>query len=357
MKNVFYVILCLLLLWNTFLTIEIFSNKNNDGQIHQTIIENTINGYTTDITEVVAKCESKVVTINTYSDGVLNKQASGIIYESGNNNVLIVTNEHVIANSEVIKVCFDNGYELEANVVGSDHISDVALLSVQTDFSVTAFTKGDSSILKKGEYVIAIGSPLGKDYAGSISLGVVSANNVVIGIDENNDNMDDYELVLIQTDATMNAGNSGGALINISGELLGLNTLGLDGNNVKNMNFAIPINELNQIVSQLKENGSVQRVYLGVNGVSVSDLEVYQKSYYDINIETNEGYLVKEVDEDSPAFKAGIMSGDIIIRLDGTSINIFNDLRLALYKYDVYDTIHLTYLRNNEQQSVAVVLE
>lgn len=357
MKKFIYVVLCVLLVWNIFLTIEIFSNKNGEGQIHQTIIENTINGYTTDITEVVAKCESKVVTINTYNDDVLYKQASGIVYENNNNDVLIVTNNHVINNSEVIKVCFDNGYELEASVIGSDVTSDVAILSVKTDFNVIPFTKGNSSILKKGEYVIAIGSPLGKDYAGSISFGVVSANDVVIGIDENNDNIDDYQLVLIQTDASMNAGNSGGALVNISGELMGLNTLGLDGNNVKNMNFAIPVNELNQIVNQLKENGSVQRVYLGVNGVSVSDLEVYQKSFYDINIETNQGYLVKEVDENSPAYKAGILAGDIIIRIDGNSINSFNDLREALYKYNAHDTIHISYLRNNEQQSVAVVLE
>ena len=355
MKKFIYIAISILFIWNIFLTFEFF-NTPQHSTIEQNIIETTITGYTTDITKTVADCETKVVTVENYQDEVLDSMGSGIVYEYSQNEAYIVTNYHVIKDSQRLNAIFANGTSVELSVVGYDENYDVALLKAKTDFNVEPFVHGDSELARKGEYVIAIGSPLAQDFAGSVTFGVISGKDLVLSIDSDNDGILDTDMVLLQTDAAMNIGNSGGALVNLNGELIGLNSLGLTGSNVQGMNFAIPINELSYIVDQLQEYGVVSRGYLGVSGEDVANLESYEKSYLNLNLEVDEGYLIHMIEEGSPAASVGLQPNDIIIKVNGQDIAGFKELRTLLYSLKPQDTIQVTYLRNNAEETVSVVL-
>lgn len=355
MKKFIYAAVGVLFVWNIFLTFEFFSQPQN-STIEQNIVETTITGYTTDLTKTVDDCESKVVTIENYQDDIIDTIGSGIVYEYDNNEAYIVTNYHVIKDSQRLNAIFANGVNAELTIVGYDENYDIALLKATTDFKVEPFVHGDSELLRKGEYVIAIGSPLAQDFAGSVTFGIISGKDLVLSIDSDNDGILDTDMVLLQTDAAMNIGNSGGALVNLNGELIGLNSLGLTGSNVQGMNFAIPINELSYIVDQLMEYGVVSRGYLGISGEDVANLESYEKSYLNLNLETSEGYLIHAVEANSPAANAGLQPNDIIIRINDQEVADFKTLRTMLYTYKPLDTIEITYLRNNVEETVNVVL-
>ncbi|MCI5773210.1 MAG: S1C family serine protease [Erysipelotrichaceae bacterium] len=356
MKKVVYATISFLVVWNVYLTIEMFG-RTQTNKIEQKIVETTLTGYTTDITETVAKCEAKVVTIENYQNEVVEGVGSGIIYEKLKDEVFIVTNYHVIEDSQRLVAIFANGVAKELEIVGYDEAYDVALLKTATDFDVEPFVHGDSQLVKKGEYAIAIGSPLGQEFAGSVSFGIVSGKDIMLNVDNDGDGQLDSDMVLLQSDAAMNIGNSGGALVNLNGELIGLNTLGLTGSSVQGMNFAIPINELGRIIDQLMTTGKVNRAYLGISGENVSELEIYEKSYLNLNIETNNGYLIRSLDQNGPASKAGLMVNDVIVKIDDKNINDFDDLRRFLYANAPETAVNVTYLRDNVEETVSVTLE
>ena len=356
MKKFIYVLVGVLVVWNIFLTFEIFNQPQNNTTIEHNVVETTITGYTTDITQTVEECEEKVVTIENYQDDTLDSVGSGIVYDYQQGEVYIVTNYHVIEGSQRINAIFANGANVEMTLVGFDENYDVALLKATTDFDVEPFTHGSNDLLKKGEYAIAIGSPIAKDFAGSVTFGVISGKDLLLSVDSDNDGIYDADMVLLQTDVAMNVGNSGGALVNLNGELIGLNTLGLAGSNVQGMNFAIPINELAYIVEQLMENGIIERGYLGISGEDVATLENYEKSYLGLNLELNEGYLIKVVETDGPAYNAGLQVNDIIIDINGQSVSDYTQIRDMLYNLKPEDTIEITYLRNNVEEACSVVL-
>ena len=356
MKKFIYVLVGVLVVWNIFLTFEIFNQPQNNTTIEHNVVETTITGYTTDITQTVEECEEKVVTIENYQDDVVDSVGSGIVYDYQQGEVYIVTNYHVIEGSQRVNAIFANGANVELTLVGYDENYDVALLKAATDFNVEPFVHGDTNLLKKGEYAIAIGSPIAKDFAGSVTFGVISGKDLLLSVDSDNDGIYDADMVLLQTDVAMNVGNSGGALVNLNGELIGLNTLGLTGSNVQGMNFAIPINELAYIVEQLMENGIIERGYLGISGEDVANLENYEKSYLNLNLELNEGYLIKVVETDGPAYNAGLQVNDIIVAINDQNVSDYAQIRDMLYHLKPQDTIEITYLRNNIEETCSVVL-
>lgn len=352
MKNFLAIMVALLFVWNCFLSYEISTNTKEEAQM--IVVENTVNGYVTDITETVDKLESKVVVITALSEEkeTLNR-GSGIVYESGNDGVYIVTNNHVVRNASGIEVLFDNGVVLEAELVGDDANYDVALLLVHPEFSVSPIVKGNSSIVKKGEYAIAMGSVI-NDKDKTVTFGVISGVNMTLSVDSNYDGIPDYEMIMIQTDAAINAGNSGGPLVNLNGELIGMNTMSVSSINAQGLNFAISSNELESIVTHIKEYGSVKRPFFGVSGKNIIDMEVYQKSYLGIDLELNYGVLVEDVVVGSPAYNAGIRKDDIIIKIGNTNVDDIEVLRKATYQYESGDSMMITYLRNQENVTTYV---
>ena len=246
---------------------------------------------------------------------------SGLIYS---NNGYVITNTHVIKNADKIFVTLSGGEKFEAQIIGSDDLTDIALLKVDSDKLLPVSNFGDSDDLKIGEWVIALGNPLGLfdlSYQPTATLGIVSGLNVDFGIKENSYVYKD----MIQTDASINEGNSGGALINIFGEVIGINTFIMTGSNIKQgsigIAFSIPINRVKDIVHELIIHGSINRSY--TTGLKIKPINDNVKKY--LNFPYEDGVVIVDVEKKSSAEKSGIKVGDIIVKVDDIVVNSYQD--------------------------------
>ena len=351
-------IILLLLIWNSVLSYEVFFKEgqttvNPDGTIVQTVVTE----FDTNVTRVVENTIEKVVGIQAIVFEEVYSSGSGAIFDYVDNTVHIVTNNHVIENAERIQVVFANGETVEATLMGSDLFTDLALLEAKIDFSVEAFRFGDSSLVKVGENALAIGSPLGLEFQGSVTMGIISGKDRTVPVDLDGNGTDDWDSIVLQTDAAINPGNSGGPLINMAGELIGITSMKIADSSVEGMGFAIPINEVIPIIQQLKDNGKVIRPVIGISAVSVDELSVYQKSYYGIRLDLNTGLLITSVVENSPASRAGLKEGDIIMSFDQVNILSFKEFRKLLYTKNVGDIISISYERAGKSSTTAMTLE
>ena len=271
-----------------------------------------------------------------------------IISEDG----YIVTNNHVISSESTssfysiteatgIKVNLYNDSEsYDATVVGTDPYTDLAVLKIEKNELIPAVL-GDSNNVRVGEVVMAVGNPLGMDY--SVTSGIVSALNREV-------ESDGTTFTAIQTDAAINSGNSGGALVNTKGEVIGINTLKFAGNGVEGIGFAIPISSTTSIINQLIEFQTVKRPYIGIMGSSVDSTTA--KRY-----NLPEGIYVESVEKDSPAESAGLKQSDIITKIENKEVKSVNELNKIKYTYSIGDTVKLSVYRNGEELEVNIVLE
>jgi serine protease Do len=361
MKKYATLIIGVLLIWNTVLTFEYVGVKNLLDTLELTgevkIIREVDTEFTTNFTKVVADNLSKVVGVSNYYQTELVSTGSGAIYLSQEGNVYIITNNHVIDWATNVTVTFVNGEEVDAIVVGSDKFTDLALLKVPVDFTVKTFDLGDSSLVKVGETVLAIGSPLGFEYSGSVTMGIISGTDRIVPVDIDGDGVDDWESIVLQTDAAINPGNSGGPLINLAGELIGITSMKIADSSVEGMGFAIPVNEIVPIIDQLMTNGRVIRPLLGVSAVSIDTMPSAQKSFYGIQLDLDKGIMITGVQTGSPAAKAGLKAKDVITIFDATTITSFKQFRRLLYGKAVGDTVEITYVRGTTSYTTSAKLE
>ena len=267
---------------------------------------------------------------------------SGVIIDAAKGYV--VTNNHVVDNANVIKVQLGDGRKFEAKVVGKDPRSDIALLQLQDPKNLTAIKMADSDALRVGDYTVAIGNPYG--------LGETVTSGIVSALGRSGLNVENYEN-FIQTDAAINRGNSGGALVNLNGELIGINTaiLAPDGGNI-GIGFAIPSNMVKNLTSQMVEYGQVRRGELGIMGTELnSELAKAMK------VDAQRGAFVSQVMANSSAAKAGIKAGDVITSINGKAISSFAALRAEVGSMPVGSKITLGLLRDGKSISVNLELQ
>lgn len=336
------------------MTYELFKVKEEKVDANTESNVTVLNSVLTEITDLVMQSEPKVVSITSRNEDETITSGSGSIYKSDENGVYIITNAHVI-NGNYIEVTFINGEVILGSLVGKDEVSDIAVVLVKPEFNVETFKVGSSSKSKKGEYVLAIGSPL--DLKGSVSFGIISSIDRSIGVDQNNDGNIDWEINVIQTDAAINPGNSGGPLVNLNGELIGINSKKILNNNYEGLGFAIASDDVIPIVEKIIEFGVVERPYLGIKVKDISNMTIYQKSFYDIPIDITNGIYINELFADSILFLSGLRSGDIISEINGVLIDNEGDFSKVIYGLNIGDEIDITYFRNNEIYSVKMVLQ
>lgn len=274
--------------------------------------------------------------------GVLNSQVSegsGIIIRQDG---YIMTNYHVVSNADpknslssytVLEVFLPDGREAKAAFIGGDSETDLAVIKIDLT-KLPVADLGDSSELEVGELAVAIGNPLGMEFAGSVTVGVISALNRTVEID-------DRTMNLIQTDAAINSGNSGGALLNSKGEVIGINSAKISASGVEGLGFAIPINDAKPIIDQLMTYGYVKgRPYIGISGIDITETI---SLYYSLP----KGVYVSSVGSGSAAEKAGIKVGDVITKMDGKTIESMSDLEEVKAKHKAGDTVSVVIMRNN----------
>lgn len=267
---------------------------------------------------------------------------SGVIYDAKNG--YIATNHHVVQGASEIIVSLTDGRTVKGKVLGEDAATDLAVVKVD-EKDLPEATFGDSDTLQVGEPAIAIGNPLGLEFRGSVTAGVISALNRSIELGERKFN-------LIQTDAAINPGNSGGALVNADGEVIGINSAKIAVSGVEGIGFAIPVNTAKPILDELTERGRVARPYLGA---SLMDKEIAAR--YGFEVDLHGGIFIAKVMKDSPASKAGIVAGDIILTFNGEKVSTAKELRNALAKCRVGDKIGMTIMHNGTEVTKTVTLE
>ena len=324
---------------------------------------------TSDVSSVVENVMPSIVSITNMSVqevqnyfGGTSKQESesagtGIIISQNDSELLVVTNNHVVAGSDTLTVTFADGNSVEANIKGTDSEYDVAVVAVPLDSisedtkkAISVATLGDSTELKVGEPAIAIGNALG--YGQSVTTGVISAlNRSVSETDQTTGETTESSVKLIQTDAAINPGNSGGALVNASGEVIGINSSKLVGDSVEGVGYAIPISDVSDLIENLMNQETKTKVAeadqgaIGIKGMSVS-------TEYSQQLNMPEGVYVSEVTKGGGAEKAGMTRGCIITGINGTTVSSKDDLQEQLQYYAKGDEVELTIQVHRAMESI-----
>ena len=287
--------------------------------------------------------------LQTYSEG------SGVIYQKAGNKGYIVTNNHVVSGSDKIQVMLSNGKTVNARIIGTDATTDLAVLSIDSSYVTQTAEFGDSKSLQAGQTVIAVGSPLGSEYASTVTQGIISAPARTITTSSAN------QQTVIQTDAAINPGNSGGALVNSAGQVIGINSMKLsqssDGTSVEGMGFAIPSNEVVTIVNQLVKKGKIVRPQLGVKVIALQGIPSSYRKHLNIKSNLKNGIYVDSVTKHSAAATAGIKAGDVIIKVDNKAVSDVASLHSILYNHKVGDRVTLTVNRNGKEINLQVKLQ
>lgn len=289
-------------------------------------------------------------------------EGSGVIYKKDGKTAYVVTNNHVVEGASSLEVMLSTGEKVKGELVGKDAFSDLAVIKIDGSKVKNTAEFGDSSTLKVGEPAIAIGSPLGSQYANSATQGIISSLNRQVT--SQNDNRETVSINAIQTDAAINPGNSGGALINIKGQVIGINSSkiastssSVNGISVEGMGFAIPSNDVQSIIAKLEKDGQVSRPALGIEMRNLTDIpkESIDKSLK-LPEDVTSGVVVTNVQSNMPAEKAGLKKYDVITKLGDVDTPTYIELQSALYKLNIGDTVKVTYYRNGKKETTDVKL-
>ena len=294
------------------------------------------------------------------SDLSIASEGSGVVYKKDGNSAYVVTNNHVVDGASQIEIMLSDGTKVVGELVGTDTYSDIAVVKIASDKVTTVAEFANSDKITVGETAIAIGSPLGTDYANSVTQGIVSSLSRTVTM--TNDDGETISTNAIQTDAAINPGNSGGALINIEGQVIGINSSKISstsdsgsGNSVEGMGFAIPANDVVKIINQLEANGKVIRPALGITMANLSDLSTTTISRLNIPTSVTSGIVVASVQSGMPA-EGTLKKYDVITAIDDKDVSSTTDLQSVLYGHSTGDSIKVTFYRGTDKKTETIKL-
>lgn len=356
----------------TVLTLQVSHSLNattESKQVRSTTVK-TAYKNTTSTSQAVDKVKNAVVSVITYadssnqdlftndehSDSQISSEGSGVIYKKDGKYAYLVTNTHVISGAKKVDILLADGNKVPGEVVGSDVYSDIAVVRISADKAKDVAEFGDSNQLTVGETAIAIGSPLGTDYANSVTQGIISSQGRNVNLKA--DNGQNISTRALQTDAAINPGNSGGPLINIQGQVIGITSSKISTNgqtSVEGMGFAIPANDVVNIIKQLEENGKVVRPALGIQMTDLANLSTSDLSKLKLPEKISGGVIVRSTLDNMPASDK-LQRYDVITKIDDTDIKSTADLQSALYSHQIDDTIKVTFYRDGKQETTTIKL-
>jgi len=356
-------IIVLLLILNAIFTTVNKNDHTNDSAFNGTakdettamkIAENSVKSVVT-----VENDLSNDTTVSDNKNESDNEIGSGVVYKKVGDSIYIFTNAHVVGDQEKQKVTYGNDKSVTGKVIGKDKWSDLAVVKAKVaDENIKPMTMGDSNNIKLAEPILVIGNPLGTDFKGSVSQGIVSGLNrhVPVDIDKN----DNYDALMkaFQIDAPVNPGNSGGAVVDRDGRLIGIVSLKIDMHNVEGMAFAIPINDVRKIAKELEHKGKVNYPNTEIKIKNVGDLDDSESNAINLPAKVNHGVLIGEVKENGLGDKAGLKKGDVIVELDGKKIEDNLRYRQVIFShYDDQKTITAKIYRNGAEKNIKIKLK
>ena len=358
----------------TFTTLQL-SQKQNSGTTTTTTVSKATVKNENSTTQAVDKVKDAVVSVITYSSNSQNSlitsdetdmdtnaeqvfsEGSGVIYKKEGDTAYIVTNTHVINGAKKVDIRLADGTKVPGDIVGSDTYSDIAVVKIAADKVTTVAEFGDSNQLTVGETAIAIGSPLGSEYANTVTQGIVSSLNRNVSLKS-----EDGQAIstnAIQTDTAINPGNSGGPLINIQGQVIGITSSKIasnGGTSVEGLGFAIPANDVINIIKQLEKDGKVTRPALGIHMVNLSNLNTTDLQKLKLPGNVTSGVAVRSVQKNMPA-NGHLQQYDVITKIDDKAISSTTELQSALYSHSIGDEMTVTYYRNGKEEKTTIKLD
>ena len=358
----------------TFTTLQL-NQKQNSGTTTTTTVSKAAVKNENSTTQAVDKVKDAVVSVITYSSNSQNSlitsdetdidtnaeqvfsEGSGVIYKKEGDTAYIVTNTHVINGAKKVDIRLADGTKVPGDIVGSDTYSDIAVVKIAADKVTTVAEFGDSSQLTVGETAIAIGSPLGSEYANTVTQGIVSSLNRNVSLKS-----EDGQAIstnAIQTDTAINPGNSGGPLINIQGQVIGITSSKIasnGGTSVEGLGFAIPANDVINIIKQLEKDGKVTRPALGIHMVNLSNLSTTDLQKLKLPGNVTSGVAVRSVQKNMPA-NGHLQQYDVITKIDDKAISSTTELQSALYSHSIGDEMTVTYYRNGKEETTKIKLD
>ena len=358
----------------TFTTLQL-SQKQNSGTTTTTTVSKAAVKNENSTTQAVDKVKDAVVSVITYSSNSQNSlitsdetdtdtnaeqvfsEGSGVIYKKEGDTAYIVTNTHVINGAKKVDIRLADGTKVPGDIVGSDTYSDIAVVKIAADKVTTVAEFGDSNQLTVGETAIAIGSPLGSEYANTVTQGIVSSLNRNVSLKS-----EDGQAIstnAIQTDTAINPGNSGGPLINIQGQVIGITSSKIasnGGTSVEGLGFAIPANDVINIIKQLEKDGKVTRPALGIRMVNLSNLSTTDLQKLKLPGNVTSGVAVRSVQKNMPA-NGHLQQYDVITKIDDKAISSTTELQSALYSHSIGDSMTVTYYRDGKEETTTIKLD
>ncbi len=351
-KYLGYVVTAIITLILSVGSTVVIINNQDDEVIEKTVSEVAISETDT-IKTSIDKVYNSAVVIENYYNNTLVSSGSGFVYKKDSQYGYILTNNHVVENARTIKVIDNEGQEIEAELMGADTYMDIAVLRIKAEQVLSVASIGDSSTLQLGDTVFAVGAPVGRKYVGTVTKGIVSGKNrqVTVSLSDGN-----YLMEVIQTDTAINPGNSGGPLVNINGEVVGINSMKLVKDEIEGMGFAIPIEEAMIYVDRLEKGEEITRPVLGIEIIDVQQRFQLAQSGLDISDDIDHGIAIYSVNDDSIADQVGLKSGDVITKIDNQEVSDLAHFRYLLYKHSVGDKITITYNRDGKDKTIDVKL-
>ncbi len=335
-----------LIVFNYPLKTKTITETTNKIKIEDTAVEQAID-----------KVFDAVVVVESYNNNAKVGTGTGFIYKKDDKKGYIMTNSHVIGNGNNVKIILSDNKKIEASILGRDDLSDIAVLSIDPKYATTVAQMGNSENLKLGNTVITIGAPMGSDYSGTVTKGILSGKDRMLAVSTSGYGTNDYMVRVLQTDAAINPGNSGGPLINAAGEVIGITSLKLVKDEVEGMGFAIPIEDAMRYVLDLESGKKISRPFIGIEMLDVSETYALYTQGVIVDKDVEKGVVVINVSKDSPAEKIELKKGDIILKIGNVDISNKAELRYELYKYKVGDKINISVFRDNKIKDYTLTLQ
>ena len=291
-----------------------------------------------------------------YKNGEEQSTGTGFIYKKDDNYGYVMTNQHVVSGADEIVLVLSNDEEIDAEVLGGDEYLDLAVMRISKDKVPQVAELGTSEDMKIGDTVFTVGSPMGYDYRGTVTAGILSGKDRMVSVSLSNSSSSDWVMKVLQIDAAINPGNSGGPLLNASGKVIGINSMKLVQDEIEGMGFAIPIEIAKAHLTELEKGKKIEWPVLGISMANVTDTNLLYRNNIIIDKNISEGVVVVEISENSGASKSDLKPGDVIIKLNGEEVKDSAYLRYELYKNKPGDTIQIVYIRNGEERTTEVEL-
>lgn len=328
----------------------------NVPSVSKSIIENVSKVELTEnsIALAVEKAYDSVVTVVSYKKEEKIGTGSGFVYKKDDKVGYIMTNNHVIDGADKVEVVLSSNKTVEAKILGGETYSDIAVLSMDANEVLSVVEIGNNEEMKLGDTVFTIGAPMGIEYSGTVTKGILSGKDRLVEVSFTG-STSDYYMKVLQTDAAINPGNSGGPLLNVNGDVIGINSLKLVQDEVEGMGFSIPIEDAINYASHLEKGDTIKRPFIGISMIDVTQTQALWQ--YGITLPKNitEGVVVLATQAGSPA-SAKLEKGDIIIGINEEKVTTVAELRYELYKNEPGDTIKIKYLRNNKENTIEITL-